>query len=253
MLTEERRRAIAEHVREHGRAEVGELGEMFGVSRMTIRRDLATLAESGLLARSRGGALVPDLPLSTELPYAVKRRENEGAKRRIGKLAAGMVRNGDVVILDAGSTTFQIAAHLRDRRDVTVVTDDLKIAVELAPFPGVTVVSAGGVMEAGSYTVLGPETERLLGGIRANWVFLGADAVDPTRGASTRTFQEVAVKRAMLEAATGRALVVDGSKFTRQAFAVFCRPEELTALITDGEAPPESLAALTGRVRIETA
>lgn len=254
MLAQERRRIIAEHVSRHGRAEVAELSAMFGVSAMTVRRDLDALARSGVLARSWGGALVPDATLSTEMPYALKRRENEEAKRRIGQYAAGLVQNGDVVILDAGSTTFHIATHLRGKRDVTVVTNDLKIAVEVAPLHGITlVVTVGGIVQPDTFTMLGPQAEAFLSGIHANRAFLGADAVDVERGASTRTLHEVAIKQAMIAASAEAILVADHSKFQRQAFARFCHMEDLALVITDRGASADLLDPLSERVRMAVA
>lgn len=253
MLAEERRRRIADHVRRHGRAEVTELSALFGVSRMTVRRDLAALATGGLLARSWGGALVAEESLSTEMPYALKRRDNEEIKRRIGQHAAALVRDGEVVILDGGSTTFHIATHLRGKRGLTVVTNDLKIGIEIALLPAITLVTTGGILQAGGFSLLGPQAEDFLAGIRANRAFLGADAVDPARGASTRTLLEVAVKRAMIAAATEAILVADHTKFARQAFAQFCRIDELAMVITDRAVPPDVLLPLGEQVHVEAA
>ncbi len=253
MLAEERRRKIADHVRRHGRAEVAELSDLFGVSRMTVRRDLAALATGGLLARSWGGALVPEESLSTEMPYALKRRDNEEAKRRIGQHAAALVCDGEVVILDGGSTTLHIATHLRGKRGLTVVTNDLKISIEVAMLPGITLVTTGGILQEGGFSLLGPQAEEFLGGIRANRAFLGADAVDPARGASTRTLLEVAVKRAMIAAATEVILVADHAKFSRQAFAQFCRIDELTMIVTDRAVSADVLAPLSEHVRVAAA
>lgn len=253
MLAAERRRGIADHVRRHGRAEVAELSGLFGVSRMTVRRDLTVLATSGLLARSWGGALVPEESLSTEMPYALKRRDNDEVKRRIGQHAAALVRDGEVVILDGGSTTFHVATHLRGKRGLTVVTNDLKIGIEVASLPGITLVTTGGILQEGGFSLLGPQAEEFLAGIHANRAFLGADAVDPRRGASTRTLLEVAVKRAMIAAATEAILVADHTKFDRQAFAQFCRIDQLAMVITDHAAPADVLAPLGEHVRVEAA
>lgn len=253
MLAEERRRRIADHVRRHGRAEVAELSALFDVSRMTVRRDLAALAADGLLARSWGGALVPEGSLSVEMPYALKRRDNEEVKRRIGRRAAALVRDGEVVILDGGTTTLHIATHLRGKRGLTVVTNDLKIGGEIALLPEITLVVTGGILQEGTFSLLGPQAEEFFSGIRANRAFMGADAVDPARGASTRTLLEVAVKRAMIAAATEAILVADHTKFARQAFAQFCRIDELAMVITDHAVPADVLAPLGDLVRVEAA
>lgn len=250
MLLEERRRVITDHVLQHGRAEVGELSVMLGVSRMTVRRDLAVLASSGVLNRAWGGAVTPNVALSTETPYAVKRRENEETKRRIGQRAASLVGNGEVLILDAGSTTLHIATHLRGKQGLTVITNDLKIAVELASLPGVTLITPGGVAQPDSFTLLGAQTESFLGNLRVHRTFLGADAVDLERGASTRTLQEVSVKRAMMAAAGEIVLVVDHTKFGRQAFAAFCRLEESDLIVTDHDVPADVLRDVSDRVSV---
>jgi DeoR/GlpR family transcriptional regulator of sugar metabolism len=250
---EDRRERLHRLLQENGYQAVGVLAQELGASVSTVRRDLAELAASGLLYRTHGGALPLAGYSTTHEPTLLeKQRLLVQEKRRIGQAAASLVRPGETVILDSGSTTWQVGQALRARTPLTVVTNDIKILWDLANTPGLTLISTGGILRANVYTLLGSEAVRFLEGLTVNWSFLGADAVDPRAGITNVNLEEVAVKRAMLHAGRTRVLVTDHTKFGKAVFARVCELTELHQIITDLGLSPglvQELAAVQIEVR----
>jgi DeoR/GlpR family transcriptional regulator of sugar metabolism len=199
---------------------------------MTIRRDLYRLELQGAVIRTFGGALARGRSLASEIPYRAKVLQRQEEKRRIGAAAALAIHDGDTVILDSGSTTLEIARALRGRL-LTVVTNDLQIAVELAAQPETTLVVAGGIRQPELFTLLGPETEAFFRQIRVDRTFLSTDGVDLDVGITNRTLGGVPVKQAMIAAARETTVVADSSKFGRPTFARVCPIKAVTRMITD--------------------
>ncbi len=162
-----------------------------------------------------------------DIPYEVKRIERTPEKQAIGDYAASLVQDGEAVLLDSGSTTFRIARALRQRKNLSVVTNDLNVAMCLADSPGVQLVVTGGILLESVYTLVGPRTVEELRGLHVDRAFLGADAIDHDAGITNVTFVEVEVKRAMIDAAHQVVVVADSSKFEHRALApVVCtRPD----------------------------
>ena len=244
MLAEERRKRVLEWLQQEGRLQVAEVARRLAVSPMTVRRDLERLEAEGLLVRTHGGALPVGATATQELPYASKRAREVEAKRKIGRLAASLIQPGETVILDAGSTTLEIARHLPRRIPLKVVTNDLLIAQELADREGIDVYVTGGLVRRGVYSLQGAETEAYLRSTHVDRAFLGADGVDPAHGLYTTNRQKVPVKRAMLAAADRTYVVADRTKLGRRAFARFAGLDEVGALICDEGADAALLAQL---------
>ena len=244
MLAEERRRKITELVESRGGATVKELSEEFGVALMTIRRDLEVLAEQGSVIKTHGGAFPPSRYTASEVPYVSKERAHLEEKRRIGRLAASMIKAGETILLDAGSTTLEVARHLTNQDRLTVVTNDLKIALELAHRPDITLVDTGGIVQKTVYTLVGPQTEAFLRGLHVDTAFIGADAVDLEAGITNRTLQEVPVKQAMMQAAERVYLVADSHKFGRRVFAAVAPLTGFHAIVTDSSLPHQIVESL---------
>lgn len=241
MLAQERRHHILELVRS-GVVTVKELSENIGVSNMTVRRDLAVLEREGVLARVHGGAYSPEVNGATEIPYSRKRAEHLEEKRRIGRKAAELVGAGETLILDAGSTTLEVARNLKENMRLTVVSNDLEVLGELARRGGMTVIDTGGMLLESVYTLVGPRAESTLRSVHVDRLFLGADAVSLDDGVTNRTLHEVAVKQAMLEAASQVILVTASHKFQQRVFATVCPLDRLDVIVTD-TGLPDGLAA----------
>lgn len=246
MLARERRQLIVEMMRAGGTT-VRDLSSKLGVSPMTIRRDLVELEQQGMLGRVHGGAFLSEENMATEVPYARKRDEFLVEKKQIGKAAAELVRAGETLILDAGSTTLEVGRHLPDNMALTVVSNDLQVLMALAGRSGITVVDTGGILLASVFTLIGSQTEAFIRSLHVDRVFLGADAISPEHGVTNRTLPEVAAKQAMLHAAREVVLVADSRKFGRRVFASVCSLEHLHVIVTDSGVQPEMAAAIQDR------
>lgn len=244
MLGEERRATLVHELQNRGYIEVVEQASRLNVSAATIRRDLDRLHREGLLHRTRGGAVLSARSTTLEVPYDIKRQRRIEEKRRIAAAAAEVVRDGETLVLDAGSTTYELALLLLRKRNLTVVTNDLKIAVKLASNPNIALVSTGGIARADVYTLLGSQTEAFLHTLRVNKTFLGADAIHPDGTVANVNLEEVAVKQAMIRAGEEVILVADSSKFEVTGFARVCDLEEVDVLITDREVTEATLGWL---------
>lgn len=237
MFPEERKRRILELVRNGDAVTVGDLSAEFGVSESTIRRDLRELEQSGLLERTHGGALPTEGTLA-EPSFAEKAVQNNEAKAAIARLAASMVRDGDSIILDAGTTTLQIARLLRHRRNLTVVTNAFHIAAELCDIPEIEVIVTGGTVRGNTLALVGPTAERNLAEVNVDLLFLGTNGVDIARGLTTPTQAEAAVKRCMIASARRVVVVADHTKFGKVAFATIAPVTAAHAIITERTLDP---------------
>jgi len=148
------------------------------------------------------------------------------------------VHPGETVILDSGSTTWQVGQALKSKTPLTVVTNDIKILWDLANTPEFTLISAGGFLRPNVYTLLGSETVRFLENLTVNWTFLGADAVALQGGVTNVNLEEVAVKQAMIRAGRRTVLVTDRTKFGKTVFAKVCDLRRLDRIVTDAGLVP---------------
>ncbi|WP_312173801.1 DeoR/GlpR family DNA-binding transcription regulator [Microbacterium sp.] len=240
--------AILDLLAADGEVNVDELVERFGASAATTRRDLDSLAEQRLLTRTHGGAVAHDV--AYELPIRYKSHQRTQQKESIAQAAAALVAPGMVVGLSGGTTTTAIAAALAARDDlsagpgITVVTNAVNIAAQLATRPDIKVVVTGGVIHSRSYELVGPFVEQLLRGVRLDMAFIGVNGMDAEAGATTQDEREAAVNRMMAERARRAVVVTDSSKLGTVAFAAVGGAELFPVLLTDDGATAASLAAL---------
>jgi DeoR/GlpR family transcriptional regulator of sugar metabolism len=233
VLPAQRQARIVQQLLEGGFVEISQLSESLGADRSTIRRDLRDLEKRGLVRRARGGAFAGPAAGHADIPYKMKRAENRASKQAIGRFAASLVGDSESVLLDSGSTTFEVARALLRRHDVSIVTNDLKVAMCLADSPRVQLVVTGGILLESVYTLVGPRTVAELRELHVDRVFLGADAIHHEAGITNMTFVEVEVKRAMVQAAREVVVVADSSKFGERALAPVCGLDEIDVIVTD--------------------
>lgn len=246
MFPEERQRRILELVRSGAAVKVADLSAEFGVSESSIRRDLRDLERSGLLERTHGGALANGGTLA-EQTFEEKTTLSLREKEAIARVAASLVQDGDAIILDAGTTTLQIARLLRSRRNLTVVTNAIPIAAELADLPSIELILIGGSVKGNTLAMVGPMAERALEQLNVDRVFLGTNGLDLTRGLTTPTPAEAAVKRRMIAAARETVVVADHSKLGKVAFATIAPLGAGTVLISDRGLDASVVAELEAR------
>jgi|MTBAKSStandDraft_1061840.scaffolds.fasta_scaffold73092_2 DeoR/GlpR family transcriptional regulator of sugar metabolism len=237
MIAEERRALLLTKLREDGYIQVTDLAEEFNISSATIRRDLILLEQEGICIRKRGGAVRSTQSVTMELPYDVKQHRRIDEKNRIAKAAINLVENGDTILLDAGSTIYQLACLLHTKERLTIVTHDLNIAYKLATNPNLNLICTGGIARANVYTLQGAQVVDFIRGLRVDKSFIGADAIHPDGTISNVNIEEVPIKLAMIKAAKQVILLSDSSKFGITGFAKVCEIDELDYLITDSGIP----------------
>jgi DeoR family transcriptional regulator of aga operon len=238
MLPAQRQARIIQRLQEDGFVEISELSGHLHADRSTIRRDLRELEVRGLVRRTRGGALAGPASGQKDIPYEVKRIEHMPEKQAIGAFAAALVGDSEAVLLDSGSTIYQIARALRQRNNISVVTNDLNVAMCLADSPGIQLVVTGGILLESVYTLVGPQTVAALRGLHVDRAFVGADAIHHEAGITNVTFVEVEVKRAMMAAARQVVVVADSSKFEHRALAPVCGLGDIDLIVTDDSLEP---------------
>ncbi|SDG77376.1 MULTISPECIES: transcriptional repressor AgaR [unclassified Duganella] len=236
--TGHRRAMIMKALTEHGSVQVNELVRQLGVSAVTIRSDLCKLESQGLAIRSHGGATAARTP-PTE--HAIPQRDaiNHDQKERIGALAATMVKPGDNVIIDSGTTTITLARHLRDAENVTVMTNGLNIAWELAEAPGVDLILTGGLLRKQSLSLQGLQAEACLQAYSFDKLFLGVDGFDLQFGVTTHHEAEATLNHKMVERARKVIVLTDASKFGCVSLHRIIQLNRVHTVITDARISDE--------------
>jgi DeoR/GlpR family transcriptional regulator of sugar metabolism len=245
VFAEERQRHIARLVEEHGRARVTDLAARFGVSAVTIRKDLETLEQQRRLIRAHGGAVA--IGRGAERGFDVRERIQPAEKDAIGRAAAEMVVDGESIALDASTTALALARHLKARGSwlhLTVITNGLRIASELAGYPGITVAMPAGFLRWEALSLVGPLGAGLFEKVNIQKAFMGAAGFALEAGLSDATEEEAQIKRLMVESATEVIGLVDHTKWGRTAFATFCRTADLTSIVSNTGAPESMLGSL---------
>jgi DeoR family transcriptional regulator of aga operon len=244
---ETRRRQIHELVQATGYMDSDELAARFGTSAVTIRSDLRALAACGALVRTHGGAL--SHREGDEVPLSIRAGHNRGEKLRIARAAAALVRDGDTILLDSGSTTHEVAKQLAARplERVNVITNALNVAMSLARASHIHLVMLGGALRPNSFTLSGPQAEVSLSTLHADRLFLGVDSLDPERGLMTPHAMEARLNARMIRVARQVIAVADSSKLQRRNLSAIAGIDCLDLLITDGRAEVSVIDAVRDR------
>jgi len=230
--TRSRRQQILQQLLEQGSVQVADLVGRYGVSAVTIRTDLGHFEEQGLATRTHGGATLVRTP-PQEQDIHEKDALNLPLKESIGARAAQLVQAGDNIIIDSGSTTMTLARHLRGHRDVTVMTNGLNIAWELANAAGVNVLLTGGQLRKQSLSLQGSQAEASLNPYSFDTLFLGVDGLDLQFGLTTHDEAEARLNHRMVERARRIVVLTDASKFGRVSLHRIAYLDQIHAVITD--------------------
>ncbi|WP_400162666.1 DeoR/GlpR family DNA-binding transcription regulator [Brevibacillus sp. TJ4] len=251
MQPNERRKWILEQLSRDEKIDIDEMAAQLNVSAMTIRRDLAYLEEEDKIIRTLGGAIL-NKPLINETPFLTKEGKYSRQKKAIAQKAMTLVQDHSTILLDSGTTTLEIARLLKEKNNLTVVTNDIKIAAELMDSE-VKVIVAGGELQNSVGALFGPMTELLLQTIHVDLFFLGAHAIHLEAGVTAPTFEKASIKQRMLEAAESTWLVADSSKFDQKSFTKVCDLSLLDGWITDDELSDEDEAKAREHLKVVTA
>ena len=235
VLAAERKIKIIEYVKKNNVASVVQLSEEFNVHEATIRRDLSEIEKEGFLRRTHGGVVLAE-GVSSEPSFTVRVTERVDEKQRIGVLAAGMVKEGEHIILDSGTTTLQIARNLVKRSNITVVTNDINIAAEFRDSKGIKVLVTGGILYPESFLLNGMFTNEVLKTLHVHKAFVATPAIHPKCGLTHFEEQLVPAKRGMIEAAQEVIVVADHYKIGGISLHTVAPPNKIHTLVTGTEA-----------------
>ncbi len=235
--------AILERLAAENSLNATELAAEFGVSAATLRRDLQMLEDQRLLTRTHGGALAQ--AVAYELPVRYRGGQNREQKRRIATVAAALLPRGPLTLgLTGGTTTSEVARVIADRVDLTVITNALNIATELALRPRVKIIMTGGVTRSQSYELVGPLAEQTLQGLNISVAVVGVDGISAEGGLSTHDEVEAHTNATMINRSARVIVVADGSKVGRVLLARICPATSVAELVTDDTAAPDAVEAL---------
>lgn len=238
MLAIERRNAILEKLQLERRVVVSELSELYEVSEETIRRDLEKLETDGYAIKSYGGAVLNE-NANLDLPFNIRKNKNILGKQRMAELISDRIKDGECIILDASSTAVAIAKAIKDKKDITVITNSIEIIVELLEVSDIKVISTGGIATSGSCALLGPLTDRALKSYHVDKTIVSSKGFDLDEGFMDTDERHATNKKTMLRAGKEKILAVDHTKFGKTAFSQVGELEDLTMIVTD-EKPEEA-------------
>ena len=230
MLTTHRKLQLLSRLKQDGKLVAKDLSREMGVSEDTIRRDLRELAQEGLLQRVHGGAL-PSSPAVVD--FAGREEIRHEGKVAIGRAAAAMIQDGQIVILDGGTTSREVARHIPRKLSATVITHSPTIALELLHHPAVEVLLIGGRLFKHSVVAVGSSCLEAIGRVRADTFFMGVTGIHPQTGLTTGDFEEAAIKRALSRAAADTYVLASAEKLNASSPYLVVGLIEVTGIITE--------------------
>ena len=225
MFAEERQEKLLGILREKRKVAVSEMCDVFNVSGATIRADLRQLEEEGLLTRTHGGAV-----LRTRASFE---QASDAREIVIGQRAAALVEDGDIIVLDTGTTTLHIARNIRDRQNVTVVTNDYQIARELEASPSIQTILLGGIVKKGYHCVVAINGRSILDTLNVDKAFMGTNSLSLKHGACVADIMLAETKRGMVEHASQVIIVCDYSKLNNTSLAQFTAADRIDTVVVD--------------------
>lgn len=229
---------------------VSSLSEKFGVSQVTVRKNLQELEEEGLIQRTHGGATLRRVErVSIEPFFEELCIQNVEEKRAIAKLAYEQIADGDAILLDASTTVLELCHLIRDgeRKNLTVITNALKVSMELAACPEVSLIQVGGSIRSSLFSASGPMTTQALKNLHADKAFIGLNGIDTRYGLTTQNMLECEIKRCMVDISTTSYVLADHSKFGNVALSVIAPVNSVFCIITDSEVPAARLMEIQER------
>lgn len=243
MFTEERRNLIYDLIQNKKRIAIDELIEKFQVSGTTIRTDLTSLEKAGKIIRTHGGAMLKEEQLTGEDPISSRKGMNLLQKQKIAQEARKLIQDGDTILLDSGTTGLELAKLLKDTNDVTVITNDLQIALELQKMQNIYLIMLGGRVRNFFECTIGSSALRFLEGLSVDKAFVTANAVSIAKGITTPSIETAEIKEAMMKVADRKYLICDSSKIGRRTTCSFGKLEDLHMILTDSEVTEEFIKA----------
>ncbi len=232
MLAIERRREILSRLTQTGKVIVSELAKDFGVTEETIRRDLDKFEREGLISKTYGGA-VSKSNSALDLPYNIREGVNIPQKQIIGDKIAALVEDGQRLMLDSSSTALYVVKRIKEKKNLTIITNSVKILLELADKPDWTVLSTGGVLKNGALSLTGSSAEKMIRSYHVDAAICSCKGLDADIGVTDSNENDSQIKQAMFHAAERRVLCLDSEKFDRKSFVKVCDLWDVDLIVTD--------------------
>lgn len=232
MLALERRNKIIEMLEDQKKVVVSDLSREFKVSEETIRRDLDKLDHDGIAVKSYGGAVFNDNN-SIDMPFNIRKKRNVFGKQKIATIVAGLINDGDHIILDASTTAVFIAKAIKNKHNLTVLTNSIEIIIELSDVVDWNIISSGGSLKEGYLALVGPQTVENLSAFNVEKAFFSCKGVSAEKGITEGNEQFAQTKQVMMRSSEHRILTVDSSKFDRVAFSKVCDIKDIDTVVTD--------------------
>lgn len=234
MFARERRASILKMLNTNKEVLVTDLAKNFSTSEVTIRKDLTELQSRNLVIRTRGGAiLVPKVNDDIDTAIEKKRLFYYREKEAIGRIAAQLIKEGETIMIDSGTTTLQVAKHLDHIQHLTIITNAINVAVECLKYERFTVILLGGHLRNTSHSTVGPLTQATLKNLYCDRLFLGIDSFNLTEGVSTPNIEEANINQTMIAMSRETIAVCDSSKFNKRSFAHIAPVNQIQHLVTD--------------------
>lgn len=240
----ERQRRMLDYINVNRTVHLQELASHFAISEATARRDLDELSRQGAVIRTHGGAMRMEKSTAYESQYQERLDQQQQEKEKIALEAARLVKNGDTVFIDAGTTAFFIAKAISHLERITIITNDLFTAAQLEMRPSGRIMVTGGMRRSMYHELVGAVAEDFIRSTHADIAFIGVDGIDLMGNVCSSNFEEMGVKRLMLQTATRSVIVADHQKIGRTALVRICDLKDADLLITDSAIPPERLKKL---------
>jgi len=238
MLALERRNIIIQKLNQDGRVIVSDLSQQFGVTEETIRRDIEKLELEGIATKTYGGA-ISNGSTNSDLPYTVRKKSNVDLKMKIAEKVASMIKDGDHIMLDASSTSIYVARQIKPLKNITLITNSVEILLELADKTGWTILSTGGSLREGAYSLAGSSAEKMIRDHHVDLAICSAKGIDNGMGITDSNEKDAEMKKAIFNAASKKILAIDHTKFDRISFIKVCDIRDIDVIVTD-EYPGES-------------
>lgn len=249
MLGIERRQHIVDKIKQEKKVYVSELSQLFQVTEETVRRDLEKLENENLLRRSYGGAILNEQQTGEDISFMKRSTINSASKEIIAQKAQVLIKDGDTIMVDSSTTCLALLHHLKDRRNITIITNSIRLAYDFSASP-FRIISTGGTLRANSMALTGAATCAALQRYYADIVLISCKGLDPERGIMESNEEESAVKQVMLAQAKKSLLLADQSKFDKTAFVKTCALTAINTIVTD-TAPEEHWREVLTQAQVE--
>lgn len=254
MLAIERRNAILAKLSMEGKVVVSDLSREFSVTEETIRRDLEKLDNDGLAKKTYGGA-VKNENFNIDIPFHVRQQANVEQKQYIASIIAEMIHDGDYIMLDSSTTALYVIKSILDRKKITLITNSIKILIELCNKPDWNIISTGGVLKEGGLSLVGYQAEKMVSGFHVDLAICSCKGLDTKMGVTDSNERDSEIKKAFFASAKKRVLAIDSTKFNKASFVKVCELGDVDVIVTDtdpGENWKERITAAGTEIRFET-